>query len=793
MKIFLPRTTQTTRTKPNLSFGIIALLVIGVIAVSCENPFFPDAIFKGEKNSASVTISPEASYVFIGDAIKFSAVVNNSENKSVTWSVSGDGLHADTGIDLDGLLSVSKAQNTGVELTVKAVSDADSSKFAALVVTVIGEDELKELISITGENKAGETLTIDTSKAEDGEGEYTYKWKVDGEEAEGKSGNSYTITEEDEGKEISCEVTYTTEDGTEITVVIIIPGKTIYNIEIDLRDNEEGDTVTANPTKGIEGKEITLSYNVASGKLNNILEFDGIFTEIESVTNAGSGTRKYIIDPEDAINEVITIIATFTHTDLTIDHINFTDETPIIHATYGDDPFTNAIKAGHLGTGAITYSSEAEEVATVDNYGEVTIHKAGRTIITAEKAADAVYAHSSASYPLEVKKATLTVTVKDVNIDFNDPPPVSYEYTITGFLKGDSESSAVTGAPYMYCVYEQADNSGTYEIIAKYGTLSSENYDFSFINGSLIVTKNINILDFSKKNTETLKYLEAAFDDVGSSGLQDTAQDIQEIDKKSEGLWEIISVMENIASQTNLMSMNAAIEAAHAGDAGKVFAVVADEIRKLAEAAEEQSKTIRTVINKILGSTGRIKQSINNTLQKFDSVDYYIEEMGNYEKDLRNAAEGNSWKISLELLNEQYSSWLVLSTRLSGYIEDVQTDLQEIAGDIQEIVRESEGLKEIINVLENIASQINLLSMNAAIEAAHAGNSGFVVVAGEFSKLAENLATKADTAKNVINNINESIEEISQSTDSTLDKFEDVSTLYDTYKKDYQEFFDNLN
>ena len=125
----------------------------------------------------------------------------------------------------------------------------------------------------------------------------------------------------------------------------------------------------------------------------------------------------------------------------------------------------------------------------------------------------------------------------------------------------------------------------------------------------------------------------------GKTALRTVAQEIQEIAKDSEGLLEINSVMNKIASQTNLLSMNAAIEAAHAGETGKGFAVVADEIRKLAESSGQQSKTTAGMLKKIKASIDNITKSSDEVITRFEAINTEVKTVSEHELNIRHAME----------------------------------------------------------------------------------------------------------------------------------------------------------
>jgi len=140
-------------------------------------------------------------------------------------------------------------------------------------------------------------------------------------------------------------------------------------------------------------------------------------------------------------------------------------------------------------------------------------------------------------------------------------------------------------------------------------------------------SSSIEEMDSSIKNvagtTESKMAIVQALTQIAADGEREmtvTIDVINEISSFTNTIMEILSVINKIASQTNLLAMNAAIEAAHAGDAGKGFAVVADEIRKLAEDTGMNAKEITVTLKKVIENIDKSSESSKKTGEYFKSI-----------------------------------------------------------------------------------------------------------------------------------------------------------------------------
>ncbi len=219
------------------------------------------------------------------------------------------------------------------------------------------------------------------------------------------------------------------------------------------------------------------------------------------------------------------------------------------------------------------------------------------------------------------------------------------------------------------------------------------------------------VTEILRKNRTSVNELSTSAD-VGRKVIVDNVNLIKQISEGSKGLIEASRIIQNIASQTNLLAMNAAIEAAHAGEAGKGFSVVADEIRKLAETSGNQGKTIGNVLHDLNELILKVTESSTNIQNKFDAIYENTQIVSQQESVISNAMEEQITK-SQQILSATQEITKITDEVKNGSIvmehgvKEITIEMQKLSNITSEI---NGGMGEMSQSVTEINSAVHIIN-----------------------------------------------------------------------------------
>ena len=187
----------------------------------------------------------------------------------------------------------------------------------------------------------------------------------------------------------------------------------------------------------------------------------------------------------------------------------------------------------------------------------------------------------------------------------------------------------------------------------------------------------------------------------------------QKIAEESGSLMEASSVIQHIASQTNLLAMNAAIEAAHAGEVGKGFAVVADEIRKLSEDSAMQGKTITATLKSLTGEIETLSSSSKIVEEKFNLI-----------FELAEQVKSMSDVLTAAMREQEHGSKEILSAikNINTVTTKVQAGSEEMLKGGEGAVQEMHKLDELTHIITDSMNEMasGAVQINSAVQEVNA-------------------------------------------------------------------------
>ncbi len=194
----------------------------------------------------------------------------------------------------------------------------------------------------------------------------------------------------------------------------------------------------------------------------------------------------------------------------------------------------------------------------------------------------------------------------------------------------------------------------------------------------------------------------------GNSKISETDRVIHNVNEKVDDVSSLISVINSIASKTNLLAMNAAIEAAHAGDAGKGFAVVAEEIRNLATSTSENAKSISSTLGELMVQIKEASSLSKTSGEAFIEIDKGVNSVTNSFKDINRLTSEISGRSGSVV--QSTVSLKEISERTALSMEEMSVGSQEIGKILKSSLDIADKLDSSLAHITEKVRGINLLS-----------------------------------------------------------------------------------
>jgi methyl-accepting chemotaxis protein len=225
--------------------------------------------------------------------------------------------------------------------------------------------------------------------------------------------------------------------------------------------------------------------------------------------------------------------------------------------------------------------------------------------------------------------------------------------------------------------------------------------------------------------------------------VSQSAEKVQQMGQRSDQIGMIVETIDDIASQTNLLALNAAIEAARAGEHGKGFAVVADEVRKLAERSSQATKEIGGLIHEIQQSVGEAVRAMTESAVEVESGMNLANQSGASLVEMLQGAEksrqsGMAITAAAEHMNR-------LAAELVNAMDSVSAVVEENTAATEEM---SAGSSSVTQSIENIASVSE--ENSAAVEEASAGAEEMSAQVAEVTTSSQSLSEMAFTLQTLV-------------------------------------------